>query len=48
MGSATEISENAFDELHVRISRRMHEETYLLNHVGYVGASEGEVLKCIS
>ena len=43
--SATEISQDAFDELHVRIARGMHEETHLLYRIGEIGPSEFEVLK---
>jgi hypothetical protein len=43
--SALEISKNSFDELVVRVTRIMHVETYLLDGIGNLRASECNVLE---
>jgi hypothetical protein len=43
---APDITQDAFNELKVRVTGGMHEETHLLDRIGQIRTSECEVLKC--
>ena len=45
MGGALQVSKYPFDQLHMSVTRLVHEEANLLDGIGDIRASEGEILK---